>query len=404
MKHFISLLFSILLLVFVMSDLPAEAKSGSLDNVTVGMPYRLQHQIVPTILTGSMNTLKLHSPVIESLQITSPSSYQAFQKNKNNRKNITITGTYVGNPRSITASFNSGKAQVISASPSGGGFSGVLKNQRAGQGELKVWFTNDPTRVSIQKKVAITDIYVLIGQSNQTEVETKSPVRTPKTYSMPPGMGPVVFNANSKRAAWNDAAMNSTYVVQFGQDYYSKHGYPCAFVFAAIGGTNLSKWQPNSTYAYKPGGEANDYYGVGLNLYQRAKSMVQVAAPAGVKAFLWHQGEADAGTKHISADLEKIELQAIASRLNSDFSGAPMLVAKLQTIRTSLGLPIDTSTVRQGQVSAWGSMQNLMRGPDLSDLEADYEPFLGSFHLLNDDSVMTVGHRWFKACRVAGVA
>jgi Carbohydrate esterase, sialic acid-specific acetylesterase len=352
--------------------------------------------------------LSIDSPVTSSIEISSPTSYQAFQKNKNNRQNIVIKGTYTGNPKSISASFNGGKPQIITPSPKDGSFSGTLSNQAAGQGELKVWFTNDSSRITTRIKVAITDVYALIGQSNQTEVDADFKHSTPKTYSMPSSMGPLVFNASSKRSAWNDAAMNSTYVVQFGQDYFDKHGYPCAFIFSAVGGTNLASWQPDSDYSYNSLAVPGNVFGIGLNLYNRAKSMIQIASPTGVKAFLWHQGEADAGTLsdgnyRISAAKETAQLQAIAKQLNIDFPGAPMLVAKLQIIRTQAGAAIDTSTVHEGQMQAWGSMPNLLQGPDFSDLECEHESF-GYFHLMNDQTVTTVGHRWFKACLLMGLA
>lgn len=381
---------------------------GSLVNSKYGKFVSGDILIWPSLLsdseiTSKVGTLKKEAQ-INNIQITSPTHHQAFQKNGSNQQNIAITGTYIGTPTSITASFNGGTPQVIVASPSGGTFSGTLTSQAAGQGELRVWFTNDTTNYCIRKRVAVTDIYGLIGQSNNTDrTDTSYSLATPKTYSMATGMGPCIFNSRYNFTQWSDGSLCQNYPVQFAQDYYEKYGYPCAFVYAAIGGTNISKWQVGSSNLYAPAGTDGDKFGVGSNLYTRAKNMVNLAAPDGIGAFLWHQGEADAGGS-VDAATELSQLQNIATQLNTDFPGIPMLVAKLQIIRTTGNAVIDASAVRTGQVNSWGSMSNIKAGPDLSDLECDFQSGTGYFHLLNDIVMSQVADRWFNACVAAGVA
>lgn len=380
---------------------------GSLINSKYGKAVIGDTFLWPSLLSDSeiiskVGTLKVESQ-IKTIQITSPTHHQAFQKNGSNQQDIAITGTYIGSPTSITASFNGGTPQVIVASPSGGTFSGTLTAQNAGQGDLKVWFTNDSTNYCIRKRVAVTDIYALIGQSNNTDrTDTNFSLATPKTYAMASGMGPCIFNSRYYFAQWTDGYLCQNYPVQFAQDYFNKNGYPCAFIYAAIGGTNISKWQPGSSNLYTPAGTDGDQFGAGSNLYTRAKNMVNTAAPAGIRAFLWHQGEADAGGS-VDAATELSQLQGIATQLNTDFPGIPMLVAKLQIIRTTSNVVIDASAVRTGQVNSWGSMSNIVAGPDLSDLECDFQSAFGYFHLLNDTVMSKVADRWFNSVVAAGL-
>jgi hypothetical protein len=347
---------------------------------------------------------------ISNIDITSPVAGQAFQKNGSNVQDIPITGVYVGSPTSIQARFNGGSWQTIVASPSGGTFSGTLTAQAAGQGALEVRFGNDTSVTRSRLKVSVNDIYVLIGQSNNTDrTDTFFGIAGPKTYNMAPGMGPTAFNARQNFATWTDLDRTQNYPVQFAQNYYNKYGYPCAFIMAAIGGTNIAKWQPGANIEnYNPNATDGDQFGVGLNYYTRAKTMANTACPAGVKAFFWHQGEADAGTTsgvpNISAATETAQLQNIAAQLATDFPGKPMLVARLQIIRTTGNAVIDASTVRAGQVAAWNSASNILPGPDLSDLECDFQAAFGYFHLLNNTVVPIVGNRWFDAAVAAGVA
>jgi lysophospholipase L1-like esterase len=342
-----------------------------------------------------------------TIQITSPQHGQAFQKGANGTQNIAISGTYTGNPTSISASFKGGTPQVIVASPSGGTFSGTLTAQTAGQGELKVYFTNDTNNYCIRRKVLISDVFALVGQSNNTDAtDTNFGIAGPKTYSMPATMGPTVFNSRYNYANWNDTTLCQNFIVGLGQAYYNKNGYPCAFIYAAIGGTNIDKWQPGNTnalYGNVDGSIPNnnnpqsggDTFGLGTNLYNRSVAMINQACPTGIRALLWHQGEADAGGG-VSTATYNTKLTAIANAYATAFPSAKFLPVNLQIIRTTGNSVINSSLIMtaRAQVVAAG-LSNVLDGPDFSDLECDFQSGTGYFHLLNDTAMAQVSSRWF---------
>ena len=102
---------------------------------------------------------------VDRISITSPKTYQTYQRDENGQADISMSGTYTGTPTAIEAQFNGGGWSTIDASPSGGSFSGAFSSQ-SGQGTLKVHFTNDHAVTASVTSVGIGDVFLVAGQSS----------------------------------------------------------------------------------------------------------------------------------------------------------------------------------------------------------------------------------------------
>jgi hypothetical protein len=101
------------------------------------------------------------------VSIETPVQYQLFQRTTATHGDIYITGTYSGlQSGGIQASFNGGAWVTISASPTGGTFSGTLSDQLVGQGILSVRFADSQITTASQTVVGIGDKYLITGDSN----------------------------------------------------------------------------------------------------------------------------------------------------------------------------------------------------------------------------------------------
>jgi hypothetical protein len=367
---------------------------------TIGEVVVFPRALTPDEITAQVSAMMARAN-ITNIQVTSPTNYQSFQRSlTTNTANIPISGTYTGTPSAVEASFNGGAYQTIEASPTGSKFSGILKHQAAGQGILTVRFKNHSTQTCKKYRILVGDIFVLTGQSNQTDVlDPRYIIQTAKTYSMPKTMGPTVFNSRYAFGKWFDANHMQMWIVPFAQQYYKTHGYPCGFILAAIGGTNSTKWRAdNSVYFYK-GEQTGDNFGMGLNLYNRSKAMIIAALGSGVSptAIFHGQGEADSGGL-VSQETYLSNISNTFAQYHADFPGTRIVPSLVQVIKDNNGRDIPTTNVNNAIKQAWSTLPYVSPGVNLSAITSDAQLMVlhGSFHMLSDDNVTAQANAWMK--------
>jgi hypothetical protein len=345
---------------------------------------------------------------ITNISISTPLVDQMYQV-ASGVQNIAITGTYTGSPTNIQArvigtiaggTAYTGAWTTIVTGASGGTYSGTLSNVPQGQFTLQTRFSNDTTQTCQRTGILVSDIYLLGGQSNNTDVTGGDR----NTVDMGGVMFPVAFDSSNLYAQCFNVNGDSSFWPLFAKEYFKSFKIPCGFICAAIGGTNIQKWQPtDATYAY-PGNVGGDQFGVGQNLYNRLVSMVAAATlGTGFKKLFWHQGEANCGGTALAPTMTtavyKAFLDTIQTQFASDFPGAKFMPAKLQRQFSQLNQETYTGAINAAIQQAWDQGGVYAKGPDFSDLMSDMDPILsnGRVHLLKGANQNNVAKRWAAA-------
>lgn len=297
---------------------------------------------------------------VEWIRLISPKSYQVLQRDTAGKADIFVKGVYSGEPTAIEASFNGSVWQTITATPSGGKFSGALRNQNAGQGILEVRFRNNPATNWRQRYVGIGDVFLVAGQSN-----AEGRIRTPQFYSHPTLRAGVFDQTNTWREAYDPT--DSTLQDQFSiwpllatQIMRDQH-VPVAFITTGTGATGLT---PNAGGGWDPSAPGPNYLECLAN--------VRASGANGLKAVLWYQGESDAVTTGMTQDYYETTLKALRSKFQTDFgfnTPLKMMVWQLAEIIGSRESRETFDAVRIGQSDAWDTDPNIIAGPVLYDLD-----------------------------------
>ncbi len=319
------------------------------------------------------------------IDISFPKSYQVIQRNGSNTANITVSGTYSGNPTSIEASWNGGLFEVIAAQPSGGKYSGTLANRSVGQGTLTVRFSGSSTTYDTRTFVGIGDVYVVAGQSNASGRGASPQPYTSATYKASLFGNNDVWQELADPTDSNTGAVDavSTETATPGGSVWpliatrliQEQQVPVAFIPTAKGGTTIAQWQRNTS--------VSTLYG---SLYRR------VTAVGPVKAVLFWQGESDAlnGTP---SSTYKTSLQAFTNAIQSDF-GVKTVVAQIGPYAGTT--PENLAAIRQAQQQAWDEGGSVLTGPILADI-----PISDPVHYVSDSELQAAADRWWSAMRAS---
>jgi hypothetical protein len=282
------------------------------------------------------------------ISITSPQAHRIFQRDDLDQADIPITGTYTGSPVAIEASFNGGLYQTIDASPAGGVFSGTLTNQDAGQGTLTVRFTDTPATNDTVDPINIGDVFFVIGQSNAEGNGDDNQVVTSDLSGSMWQIG---------GTAWLELA-DPTHL--FGSPWPIVASYmmdnqdvPFGIVATAVGGTGLNngEWLPGGT------------------MYEQALVTLANSGVNGIKAMLWHQGEAD-----VSAGGNKAAYQSNLSFMVDSFQADAPQLAGVKLVAAQIG---DRNTAQRDNVDnirlaiqdRWINDSDILAGPLTYDID-----------------------------------
>ncbi len=358
--------------------------NGSIDSVGF-WKRKLADNEITNLYNGGHG---LEYPFFENnIVITSPSSYQVFQRKNNNTADISISGTYKGIPSGIEASFNGGSFVVIDDNPQGGNFSGVLNNQPVGQGTLVVRFVNDNTITTSKEYVGVGDIFIIAGQSNADGRGQN--LQSYSSATLKAGefgnddvwkelVDPVDSNVNQVDQISSYPANGSLWPL-VATRLLNKINIPIAFVPCSMGATAISAWQRNDNNP----GDVSTLYG---SMYRR------INAVGGAKAVLFWQGETDAinGT---SKATYKSRLESFVNDVSSDFN-IKTVVAQIGPIGSGYSTnSTSMNNIRLAQKELWDSNPNVIPGPTLYDIHLSWD----GLHFYTDSELQIAANRWWVA-------
>lgn len=341
-----------------------------------------------------------------SLHIHNPQPYQVVQRT-NGTADIWISGTVGGvtdarieaswdgqNWKTLRDYFASRQIIYTPGTIRAGlfhQFGGILEAVPQGQYTLfvRVVGTNTVRTVSY---VGVGDVFILAGQSNASGRGFRYQAYHHPTlkasvfgndYRWRELSDPVDNPIGTIDTISRDTVAAGSYWPLLASTIMADQNVPIAFIPVAKGGTTITQWRPVS----RP--QPTTLYGA---MWRRVMPLSRTTPRINVKAVLWHQGEQDA-YRHLSAAQYRAQLIALANAIQRDF-GAPLLVAKLQAIRTNP--PVYTLRINQGIEHAINASPYILPGPDFSDMATD-----DLAHFQADAKLEEAAWRWWSALKAA---
>lgn len=320
------------------------------------------------------------------LQVSFPTSRAVFQRNSTNQATFRITGYYTATITSVQARMvarnNQGTSvdwQTIQSSPRGGAFAGDI-TATGGWYDLQVRGMNGDQPVgtiTTVERVGVGEVFVVCGQSNAQGVHTNAPVSTDDRV-----------NCVNYRYPDNDYFPNDPPIPQFshldnGADFYiaprglgswcwgrlgdmlaSRLNVPIMFFNAAFTGSSIKNWRDSAP----EGGVASSAYGTfspGQPYVNLKLALQYYSNLLGIRAVLWHQGEAD-NLLHTTTQSYAADLQFVISKTRQDFGRNMSWVVARASYYDALGV---SKSVIDGQNQVIASISNVFPGPSTDTIQ-----------------------------------
>lgn len=336
------------------------------------------------------SSLDYFSAAITTLTLTSPQSYQIFQRS-GTTGTIAISGAYNGaGSHDIEARWNGGAWATIASSVTQGAFSGSLASQAQGQGTLEIRLVDDTSVTASASSVGIGDVFIVAGQSNAVGQATSNQTWThptlkagmfAKSYQWRELSDPLSDVTNQIDRFHRDATYGGTVWVKLATSIMATTGVPVAFVPCAADATGINDWLLTTADHYYE----SDAYGC----------MARRIRETGAVCVLFWQGESDAIAGTVQATYNT-KLDTLANVINTDF-GIKLMPCKLQHITSATQGNQDAINAAIGD--AWVDNVNVLPGPDLTGLDA---ATLGDgIHIKTDAGIASAASLWWAAIQVA---
>lgn len=279
--------------------------------------------------------------VVDNISITSQADHKVLQRNGSNQHVATISGTYTGTPTAIEISVDAGAWTTLDAAPTGGTFTGTVTLD-VGLHDIDVRWANSVGVTDTISSIAVGDVYLLLGQSNNDGWGSFT-----ATYT---------GTANKcKKFAWSDAnwvnfttdplttdSSTGSYFPMLADLIVGNHNIPVGFLAAAKAATVAADWVKGGTY------------------FTRATNLWNAAA-SGAKAALMWLGESDANAATGETSF-KADMNSIIDDIKADFGLDTIL------IKISQSAAAEEVNIRQWLTDLAGSNANAIEGPNMWDV------------------------------------
>lgn len=322
------------------------------------------------------------------VQISFPTSRAVFQRNAANQGAIRVTGSYATAVNRIEARLLARDGQgtstdwrAIQENPAGGSYAGDVTGQ-GGWYTLEVRGMNGNQQVgevATVDRVGIGEVFIIAGQSNAQGVHQDSP--NPKNdrvscvnYLYPnngfPNDPPVpVFTQLDNTPGFTIAprGVGSWCWGQLGDLLVKRLNVPVMFFNAAFSGTAVRNWQESAPDGGTAFGIINREPYLARQPYVNLKIALQFYANMlGVRAVLWHQGEAD---NLINTETARYvsELQFVINQSRQDFGRNVPWVISRASYGDFIGGPDAAIIAAQNQVVA--STPSVFAGPETDNIQ-----------------------------------
>ena len=319
------------------------------------------------------------------IQVSFPTTRAVLQRNNSNEATIRITGYYTSALTRIDARLQAREGQgtstdwvTIQNTPTGGVFAGDLTG-KGGWYNMEVRGMNGDQQVgnvTTIERVGIGEVFVIAGQSNAQGVHYNAP--NPRndrvncvnyfygnSYPTDPPT-PVFTLLDNYEGFWiAPRGYGSWCWGQLGDILVKRLNVPIMFFNAAFTGTAVRNWRESapdggtaiSLYNGRPyeAGQPYSNLKIALQFYTRM---------LGLRAILWHQGEAD-NLVNTSTSSYASDLTTVINKSRQDFGyNIPWMVARASYGDFLPDSPIDPAVIAgQEQVINTPGL-NVYRGPN----------------------------------------
>ncbi|GAB3891264.1 T9SS type A sorting domain-containing protein [Spirosoma agri] len=314
------------------------------------------------------------------IQVSFPTSRAVFQRNKANQATFRITGYYTASVAQIQARVQARNNQGTSTdwvsiqnSPAGGVFAGDI-TVAGGWYDLQVRGMNGDQQVgsiTTIERVGVGEVFVVAGQSNAQGVHYNAPVSTDDrvncvNYRFPDGGFPndppvpqFSHLDNSTGFTIAPRGTGSWCWGRLGDLLATRLNVPVMFFNAAFVGTSVRNWSDSAP----TGGQA---YGYGGSPYPARQPYINLKIALqyysnmlGIRAILWHQGEAD-NVFNTTTDSYVTDLRFLIDQTRSDFGRDISWVVSRASHYDPLG---SNSRIIAAQNQVISSVKNVFAGP-----------------------------------------
>ncbi len=337
---------------------------------------------------GTTVCLLLSFLATAQIQVSFPVSRAVFQRNQSNEATFRITGYYTSAVTRIEARIQARDGQgtstdwaAIQNNPTGGVFAGDLKG-KGGWYNLEVRGMNNDQQVgnvTTIERVGIGEVFVVAGQSNAQGVHQSAP--NPQNdrvncvnYQYPgdgfPNDPPTpVFSMLDNTDGFSIAprGVGSWCWGLLGDLLVKRLNVPIMFFNGAFTGTAVRNWRESapeggvaySVYSGAPYSPRQPYINLKLALQYYANML-------GVRAVLWHQGEAD-NLINTSANSYANDLQFVINQARQDYGQNMSWMVARASYGDFIGGTDQQIIAGQNQVIS--TVSNVFAGPNTDGIQ-----------------------------------
>lgn len=346
-----------------------------------------------SVLIFTFAPLKAVQPA-PSIKLFSPVSYQVFQRYEG-QADVTLAGQLdnFAAPVDVEYRIDGGDWLLLAADVTFRFDVPVTLTQGQYTIEIRAGST---TIASLY--VGVGDVFIVAGQSNASGRGAVKQVYSHPTLKASLNRNSYVWSelldwTDNPTGALDSVANDGATTSNYGSAWpnlatliMADQNIPVAFIPVPLGGSSITQWLPNVDNRYST-----------ATLYGATLRRVRWAAPDGVKAVLWWQGETDAGNTYLMpAETYADYLGALAQNFQADF-GVPTLAAKIFQMT---GLPaIRTWAIHRGvDLAIEANPFVVLPGADLSDMLPDDS---AGQHITTTAKLQEAANRWWSAIEAA---
>jgi hypothetical protein len=327
------------------------------------------------------------------LQITFPTTRAVFQRNSDNRARVPISGGYSVPIDRVEARFmpRQGGTEtpwtLIQDTPTGGNFLGSMEVQGGWYNlEVRAFFQNNQVATTTLERVGVGEVFIIAGQSNAQGLPDKGAVEPgddrvscinerngDRIDRLTGSLADPKFPTFSKVTATNDIAprgFGSWNWGILGERLAQRLNVPILFFNAGWEASQIKNWRESADgqlteNGYCIGCNPGGFYPEGMPYGNLRITLNYYASLLGVRAVLWHQGEADNqfGT---SLDQYRESLRRVIEKSRSDAGRNVSWVVARVSLRGTPDGPVVAPTIIEAQNQVIAQVPNVYAGP-LSD-------------------------------------
>ncbi|NDO20413.1 hypothetical protein FMM68_12220 [Lachnospiraceae bacterium MD329] len=301
------------------------------------------------ILSGETAVASLGTELqyTNGVAITSaPMSYQIYQRDDNNKAEITIKGKTENNA-SVSVKIGDATDNVTVTENE---FT-YTKTLTTGLYDITVLSGSD--EVAKYEQVGVGDVWVAAGQSNMTDMgaitdgfnpETDDPINENMHIIYAEDCTWHAMSHPSGEGRFFKTGTRTSPVTSFAREIAASENVPVGIVQSSVGGTNIFQWITGVRDS-----DANSGY-----LFNALKSCFDKMPSHNVKGILWYQGCNDAINENYAYDYKNLQTKMFSAM--RDFFGKDTPI-----ITTQLNDANQDSNGSQGYYDAWSFVKDVQR-------------------------------------------